>query len=98
MTRQALGRVLLLLGLAAALGVAWATWQPQRFAALTGGLLPPLTLAVLALLLGLAGAVLARRATDPSSQGATPSAAEVDPEDSVDTIRRRLRESEDKDA
>jgi hypothetical protein len=102
MNRQALGRVLLLLGLAAALGVVWATWQPQRFADLTGGIAPPVTLGLLALLFGLAGAVLGRRAIEPPRRAEPPAAprapgAEVDPEDSVETIRRRLRETEEKE-
>ncbi len=107
MNRQALGRVLLLLGFAAALAVAWATWQPERFAALTFGLAPPVTLAALALVFGLAGAVLSRHAGDAAPRGAEPPPAPAakttsaapgpDPEHSVETIRRRLRESEEKE-
>jgi len=103
MNRQAFGRVLLLLGLAAALGVVWATWQPERFAGLTGGLAPPETLGLLALLFGLAGAILGRRGVEPPlARAESPVAprspdADVDPEDSVETIRRRLREGEEKE-
>lgn len=103
MNRQALGRVLLLLGFAAALALVWETWQPERFAALTFGLAPPATLATFALVLGLAGAVVTRRASTPPPRRAAPppapaaAAPEPDPEDSVETIRRRLREAEEKD-
>jgi type VI protein secretion system component VasK len=106
MNRQALGRVLLLLALAAALAVSWATWQPERFVALTAGLAPPVTLAVLALVLGLAGAILSRRASEPPRRAEPPPAPpattqaappEPDPEHSVETIRRRLREAEEKE-
>ncbi len=107
MNRQALGRVLLLLGFAAALALVWATWQPERFGALTGGVAPPVTLAALALVFGLAGALVSRRASDPPARRAEPppapvarttaAAPEPDPEDSVEAIRRRLREAEEKE-
>jgi type VI protein secretion system component VasK len=100
MNRQAVGRVLLLLGFAAALAVVWATWQPDRFAALTAGLAPPVTLAALALVFGLAGALLSRQASappppEPAARMQAP--PQPDPEDSVETIRRRLREADEKE-
>jgi type VI protein secretion system component VasK len=106
MNRQAVGRVLLLLGFAAALAVVWATWQPDRFAALTAGLAPPVTLAALALVFGLAGALLSRQASAPPPRRAPPppepaarmqAPPQPDPEDSVETIRRRLREADEKE-
>ncbi len=104
MSRQGLGRLLIVLGFAAALATAWATQDPARFAAWTGAFLPPPALALVALGFGLAGAMLVRQAreavpprTAPKPQEPGPARPVIEPDAGVETIRRRLREAEKKE-
>lgn len=89
-------------GFVAALGLAWAMQDPEAYARLTGGALPPTGLALLALLLGLAGAIIARRGrappppTAPPARPAEAGPGDIQPEAVVETLRRRLREAETK--
>lgn len=107
MSGRSPGRALMVAGFVAALLLAWAMRDPDAYARLTGGALPPTGLALLALLLGLAGAIIARRGREARQTKAPPAAAppasppgapqdDILPEAGVETIRRRLREAEKK--
>lgn len=104
MSRQGYGRLLIILGFAAALATAWATQDPARFATVTGALVPAPALALVALGFGLAGAMLLRHAREAAPPRAAARPAEpaapvpdIEPEAGVETIRRRLREAEKKE-
>lgn len=102
MSGRSPGRALMVAGFVAALLLAWAMRDPDAYARLTGGALPPTGLALLALLLGLAGAIIARRGRESPQPKAPPAAPpgaardDIRPEAGVEAIRRRLREAESK--